>query len=180
MQAREELLFCVKSDDFVWNTSYTEEKSNRKDLGANGKPRKNEFKRCSDVWIDIAEASQSSKERFHYDDGNSFQTVKPYKAAKRIIECASNKNDLIYFPIFWWSKSDKIEFESTYNIKHSDCYESYGLERTGCAGCPFNKNFDEELEIMRNNETKLYKAATAIFGESYNWLRKYQDRFNRS
>jgi len=98
MQAREELLFCVKSDNFVWNVAYTENKSNRKDLGANGKPRTNEFKRCSDVWIDIAEASQSSNERFHYEDGSSFPTVKPYKATKRIIECGSNENSLIYIP----------------------------------------------------------------------------------
>jgi site-specific DNA-methyltransferase (adenine-specific) len=98
MQAREELLFCVKSDDFVWNTAYTEDKSNRKDLGANGKPRTNEFKRCSDVWIDIAEASQSSNERFHYEDGSSFPTVKPYKGSKRIVECGSNEGSLVYVP----------------------------------------------------------------------------------
>lgn len=98
MQAREELLFCVKSEQFLWNVAYTEDKSTRKDLGANGKPRKNEFKRCSDVWIDIAEASQSSNERFHYKDGSSFPTVKPYKASKRIVECATNENQLIYIP----------------------------------------------------------------------------------
>lgn len=64
MCAREELLFMTKTDDYTWNTAYTEEKSNRKDLGANGKPRKNKYKRCTDVWIDIAEASQSNKQRF--------------------------------------------------------------------------------------------------------------------
>ena len=98
MQAREELLFCVKSDEFIWNVAYTEEKSTRKDLGANGKPRTNEYKRVSDVWIDIAEASQSSNERFHYKDGKSFPTVKPYKASKRIIECGSIENGLVYIP----------------------------------------------------------------------------------
>lgn len=98
MQAREELLFLVKSSEFIWNVSYTEEKSNRKDLGEDGNPRKNEFKRVSDVWIDISEASQSSNERFHYLDGSSFPTVKPYKAVKRILECSTFENSLVYIP----------------------------------------------------------------------------------
>lgn len=98
MQAREELLFLIKSENYKWNIAYTEEKSNRKDLGANGKPRKNKFKRVSDVWIDISEASQSSNERFKYLDGTSFPTVKPLKGANRIIECSTNIDDLIYIP----------------------------------------------------------------------------------
>lgn len=98
MPAREELLFCVKSDNYIWNGAYTDEKSTRKDLGANGKPRKNEYKRCSDVWIDIAEASQSSNERFKLSDGKSFPTVKPQRACERIINASSNEGDLVYIP----------------------------------------------------------------------------------
>ena len=86
MKAREELVYMAKGKDYVWNTSYTNERTNRKDLGYNGKPRKNEFKRCSDVWIDIAEASQSSKERFKLNNGNSFPTVKSLKLCDRIIK----------------------------------------------------------------------------------------------
>lgn len=98
MAAREELVFMTKSDNYIWNTAYTEEKSNRKDLGFDGKPRKNEFKRCSDVWIDIAEASQSSKQRFKLKDGSSFPTVKSLKLCDRIINASSNENDLVYIP----------------------------------------------------------------------------------
>ena len=98
MKAREELIFMTKSEDYTWNTAYTEEKSNRKDLGANGKPRKNEFKRCSDVWIDISEASQSSKERFKLSSGESFPTVKAQKLCDRIIKASSNEGDLVYIP----------------------------------------------------------------------------------
>lgn len=98
MKAREELVFMTKSDDYIWHTVYTEEKSNRKDLGANGKPRKNEFKRCSDVWIDIAEASQSSKERFKLSNGKPFPTVKAQKLCERIINASSNEGDLVYLP----------------------------------------------------------------------------------
>lgn len=98
MKAREELIFMTKSDEYTWNTAYTEEKSNRKDLGANGKPRKNKFKRCSDVWCDITEASQSSKERFKLNNGESFPTVKAQKLCDRIINASSNEGDLVYIP----------------------------------------------------------------------------------
>lgn len=98
MTAREELVFMTKSNNYTWNNAYTEEKSKRKDLGADGKPRKNEYKRCSDVWIDIAEASQSSKQRFKLSDGTSFPTVKALKLCDRIIKASSNENDLVYIP----------------------------------------------------------------------------------
>ena len=98
MRAREELVFMTKSKNYNWNNAYTNEKSNRKDLGANGKPRTNEFKRCSDVWVDIAEASQSSKQRFKLSNGESFPTVKAQGLCDRIIKSSSNENDLVYIP----------------------------------------------------------------------------------
>lgn len=64
MSAREELLFLTRDRDiYTFNVPYTAEQSQRKDLGANGKPRKNAYKRVSNVWIDIAEASQSSNQK---------------------------------------------------------------------------------------------------------------------
>ncbi|HBX47653.1 MAG TPA: hypothetical protein DEF85_02035 [Clostridiaceae bacterium] len=99
MEAREELIYMVKNkNDYIWNSSYTKEKSERKDLGADGKPRKNKYKRCTDVWIDIAEASQSNKERFKSKDGTSFPTVKAQKLCNRIIKASSNENDIVYIP----------------------------------------------------------------------------------
>lgn len=98
MEAREELVFMSKGNNYTWNTAYTEEKSKRKDLGADGRPRKNKYKRCTDVWIDIAEASQSSKERFKLNNGESFPTVKAQKLCDRIIKSHSNENNLIYIP----------------------------------------------------------------------------------
>lgn len=111
MEAREELVFLTKGDDFTWNVAYTEEKSNRSDPGFDGKPRKNVFKRCSDVWIDIAEASQSSKQRFHLPDGTAFPTVKPLKACKRIVAASTNPSDLVYIP-FGGSGSEAIACQS--------------------------------------------------------------------
>jgi hypothetical protein len=56
---------------------------------------------------------------------------------------------------------------------HSACYSEYGLCRTGCAGCPFGKDFEKELEIIENYEPKLYKAVNKIFGESYAYTRGF-------
>lgn len=94
MSAREDFLFLTKSNKniHVFNIPYLDEKSLRKDLGADGKPRKNEFKRVSNVWTDITEASQSSIERCEHP------TVKAQKLCDRIIQTHSNENDLIYIP----------------------------------------------------------------------------------
>lgn len=78
-----------------------------------------------------------------------------------------------YRPIFWYSDKDKEEYEILFGVTHSDCYSNYGLKRTGCAGCPFGKNFEAELEVIREYEPKLYGAVNKIFGESYEYTRNY-------
>ena len=130
MHTREELLFMVPPSNITnhtWNTAYTDEVSKRKDLGANGKPRKNTHKRCSDVWVDITslshkqlnlwanlgsisekdldvwaditEASQYPNQRgFRTSDGEKFETVKALKLCDRIIQASSNENDLVFIP----------------------------------------------------------------------------------
>ena len=107
MEAREELIYMTKGNSYTWNPVYTNEVSCRKDLGADGKPRKNKFKRCSDVWIDIAEASQSSRQRFYMTNGEAFPTVKAEKICDRIILASSNPGDLVYIP-FGGSGSEAV------------------------------------------------------------------------
>lgn len=106
-ETREELIFMVKTKHYTWNNAYTSEIITRKDLGADGKPRKNQYRRCTDVWIDITEASQSSKERFKTNDGKRFPTVKSSKLCDRIISASSNIGDLVYIP-FCGSGSEAI------------------------------------------------------------------------
>ena len=60
-------------------------------------------------------------------------------------------------------------------IHHSRCYSEYGMKRTGCVGCPFNKHIDEELAVIEKYEPKLYKAAVNVFGKSYEYTRKYRE-----
>ena len=78
-----------------------------------------------------------------------------------------------YRPIFWYLSDTKNVYQEHYHIVNSRCYSEYGLKRTGCAGCPYSKNFEEELEAMQQHEPQLYKAVNNIFSDSYKYTRKY-------
>jgi len=97
--------------------------------------------------------------------------------AVRYTSCFSNdiKGVAEFRPIFWYKDEDKELYDNTYNVCHSKCYTEYGLKRTGCAGCPFGNNFEQELEIIKKYEPKLYKAVNKIFGDSYEYTRKYRE-----
>lgn len=80
-----------------------------------------------------------------------------------------------YRPLFWYKDSDKEEYSKHNKITYSRCYTEYGLKRTGCAGCPFGRNFEEELQIIEKYEPKLFVAVNNIFGDSYEYTRKYRE-----
>lgn len=80
-----------------------------------------------------------------------------------------------YRPLFWYKNSDKDDYDRTCGIIHSKCYTEYGLKRTGCAGCPFGRDFEFELEVIQKYEPKLFVAVNNIFGDSYAYTRKYRE-----
>lgn len=80
-----------------------------------------------------------------------------------------------YRPLFWMTDEDKRDYEEHYGIVHSDCYRVWGMDRTGCAGCPFSKNYEQELELARQYEPKFYKAMNAVFGQSYEYRRQFEE-----
>lgn len=80
-----------------------------------------------------------------------------------------------YRPIFWYKNETKKIYNSHFNITNSKCYTEYGLKRTGCAGCPFNKDFETELKIIKHHEPNLFKAVNNIFRDSYEYTRKYKE-----
>lgn len=80
-----------------------------------------------------------------------------------------------YRPIFWYLNDTKVVYEDNYEIIHSKCYTEYGLKRTGCAGCPFGRDFEFELEVIKKYEPKLYKAVNNIFSFSYGYTRQYKN-----
>ena len=85
----------------------------------------------------------------------------------------ANQGIAEYRPLYFWADRDKREYEEHYNIQHSDCYERYGLRRTGCAGCPYGRDYVAELEALRIHEPQMYRAAWGVFGDSYRYTRMY-------
>ena len=75
--------------------------------------------------------------------------------------------------MFWLSNNDEAEYIKIFDIKNSDCYTKYGMKRTGCAGCPYNRNLEKDLKVIEENEPLLYIACNTIFKESYAYTRKY-------
>lgn len=82
----------------------------------------------------------------------------------------------VYRPVWWFSNADKEAYEREAGIVHSDCYGVYGFKRTGCALCPFaGRNLWHEMEAVKVHEPRLYRAAWAVFGDSYEYLAKYEE-----
>ena len=79
-----------------------------------------------------------------------------------------------YMPLWWWSNDVKAAFKAAEGIRYSDCYEVYGMKRTGCCGCPFGIDIADDLQIMYEYEPKLFAACMNVFGLAY----ELTDRFN--
>lgn len=76
-------------------------------------------------------------------------------------------------PLFWMTDAQKELYRKHFGILRSDCYEIWGMKRTGCVGCPFGKEFEAELLIAKEYEPKRYAAMLAIFGKSYDYTRRF-------
>jgi len=83
-----------------------------------------------------------------------------------------NNNKLKNFqPLVPVNKEWEEWFIDKYNIKICDIYKPpYNFERTGCKGCPFNKNLERELNTLGEyfpNEKKQCEAIWAPVYEEY-------------
>lgn len=78
-------------------------------------------------------------------------------------------------PIFYFTDADKEYYCEHFGVKHSACYEVYGLKRTGCVGCPYNQRVLEELKTVEIYEPKLYKACMNVFGKAYEYTQKFHE-----
>ena len=78
-------------------------------------------------------------------------------------------------PLFYMTDAQKDAYRKYFGITRSDCYEVWGMKRTGCACCPFGKEFEQELSSAEEYEPKLFKAAQAIFGKSYDYTRRFME-----
>lgn len=80
-----------------------------------------------------------------------------------------------YRPLYWYSNEDIQEYERRFGIVQSKAYTLYALKRTGCACCSFGRDFEFELQVAKQYEPKLYKAACNIFKDSYEYTRMYHE-----
>ena len=80
-----------------------------------------------------------------------------------------------YRPLFWFTNEDKAIYKEHYGIKHSDCYEIWGMTRTGCSGCPFGRDFNVELDLANKYEPKFSAASKAVFSDSYAYTNEYKE-----
>lgn len=78
-------------------------------------------------------------------------------------------------PLYYVSDADKQWYKDYHGIRYSDAYEVYGFKRTGCCGCSISANAVKDLEILKEYEPKLYKAAWNIFGDSYRYRQQYNE-----
>ena len=85
------------------------------------------------------------------------------------------KDYLKFFPIFYFTDSDRKEYEREFEIEHSECYTKYNLLRTGCCGCPYGRNYNFEREVLKQYEPKLSKAIENMWGEVYEYTNKYHE-----
>lgn len=131
-------------------------------LYAKKKPLKN-FMNSKDFKLDIMGVrkseggARSSAYKNCFTDGTEKGTISNYR------------------PIFYYKDNDKRTYQDFYNIDYSECYRIYGLKRTGCAGCPYNKYFNEELEVIKTFEPKLYNWCKAVYKDSYEYTNKYRE-----
>jgi len=81
----------------------------------------------------------------------AFKTEKPN---------AKNKS---FSPIFDLTDEMLVKIEKKYNIEVPEVYDT--LTRTGCMGCPYGRNIEQELSVLTPAQQKFCKS---YFKESYN------------
>lgn len=85
-----------------------------------------------------------------------------------------------YFPLFWMSDADRRLYEERFGIRHSACYRQWGFRRTGCVGCPFNRNAERDLDIAQAFEPGVVSVARMVFADSYEYTKQYREFRRRS
>ena len=94
--------------------------------------------------------------------------------AMRQHSCYSEKSVCSKFmPLYWWSDRTKQIYKDSEGILFSDCYEIWGMQRTGCVGCPFNRHYKRDLAVIKKFEPQLFNACLNVFGTAYALTEKF-------
>lgn len=89
--------------------------------------------------------------------------------------CVTPGSPDTYRPIYWWGPNERRAYCELFGIRHSECYETWGLKRTGCVGCPFGRDVVAELDVARAYEPGLVRVAERMFADSYEYTMMYRE-----
>lgn len=102
---------------------------------------------------------------------------------RKSINCVitDKENNLVKFhPLLVVSDKWENEFIEKYNIKLCKLYyPPYNFKRTGCKGCPFSLNLQEQLEIMDKHLPNEKKQCEIIWKPVYEEYRRIGYRLNK-
>lgn len=107
------------------------------------------------------------------DEGGMRSVPRKDNTALCFTETASGQYRLR--PLYYVTDKDKAWYKEAFGVRYSDAYEVYGLERTGCCGCPISYRAVDDLEKIRPYEPNVVKAAWNVFGRSYEYRRLYNE-----
>ena len=78
-----------------------------------------------------------------------------------------NGKVMVKAPIIDWTDEDIEDFIKEYNVPLSKAYTVYGMKRTGCYGCPFSLDLEDNLRILHDYEPNRYKSAMYFLKDVY-------------
>lgn len=86
-----------------------------------------------------------------------------------------------FHPLLVVSEEWEEWFIKTHNIKLCKLYyEPFNFKRTGCKGCPFNLNLQEQLEVMRRLLPNEYKQCEMLWKPVYDEYRRINYRLKKN
>lgn len=83
------------------------------------------------------------------------------------VKKVGGKEMFTIMPIYDWTEDDEERFIELFNVELSEAYTVYGLERTGCAGCPYARDLYKNLKALYEYEPKKYRFWVNIFKNVY-------------
>jgi 3'-phosphoadenosine 5'-phosphosulfate sulfotransferase (PAPS reductase)/FAD synthetase len=97
-------------------------------------------------------------------------------------KCTVFSNDKLkpFQPLVPVTKEWEDWFINEYDIDISDIYKPpYSLHRTGCKGCPFALNLQDELDMLKHFFPNEYKQCEAIWKPVYDEYRRIRYRLRK-
>lgn len=98
------------------------------------------------------------------------------------LDCIVTKNNEVvkFHPLSKVTSEWEKWFIDEYNIKICDLYyEPFNFERTGCKGCPYSQNLEEQLEVLENYLPNERKQCEAIWKPVYDEYRRIGYRLKK-